>query len=69
MTEILGVPLKKTSELNWIKTFKNLISLRFSSAENPENFTEAITELQKLRNNAVLRALDKNEASIEFVAK
>ena len=69
MTEILGVPLKKTSELDLIKPFKNLISLRFSSAENPENFTEAITELQKLRNNAVLRALDKNEASIEFVAK
>ena len=54
MTEILGVPLKKTSELDLIKPFKNLISLRFSSAENPENFTEAITELQKLRNiNAV----------------
>ena len=61
--------MKKTSELDLIKPFKNLISLRFSSAENPENFTEAITELQKLRNNAVLRALDKNEASIEFVAK
>jgi programmed cell death 6-interacting protein len=69
MTEILGVPLKKTSELDVVKPFKNLISLRFSSAENPENFTEAITELQKLRNNAVLRALDKNEASIEFLAR
>ena len=70
MADILSVPTKKTSEVDLVKPFKNLISLRFSSAENPENsMSEAISEFHKLRNNATLRALDKNETSIDTIAK
>lgn len=69
MTDILSVPLKKTSEIDLVKPLKNLIALRFSTADNPENFNDAISELNKLRSLACVRAMDKNEAAIETVAR
>lgn len=69
MVDILPVPLKKTSDIDLVKPFKNLIALRFSTADNPENFNDAIAELNKLRSLACVRALDKNEAAIEIFAR
>lgn len=69
MADILCVPLKKTSDIDLIKPFKNLIALRFSTADNPENFNDAIAELNKLRSLACVRALDKNETSLEINAR
>lgn len=69
MTDILTIPLKKTSEVDLVKPMKNLIALRFSTADNPENFSASITELNKLRSLACIRALDKNEASLEICAR
>lgn len=69
MADILAVPLKKTSEVDLIKPLKNVIALRFSTADNPEDFGEAIVELNKLRNNANIRALDKQESSLEILAR
>lgn len=69
MADILAVPLKKTSELDLIKPLKNIVSLRFSTADNPENFSDGIVELNKLRNSATIRTLDKQEASIEIIAR
>jgi len=68
-SDILAIPLKKTSEIDLIKPMKNLIALRFSTADNPESFEEAIDELHKLRSNATVRALDKQEQSIEIYAR
>ena len=69
MADILSVPLKKTSEIDLVKPFKNLIALRFSTADNPENFNDAISELNKLRSLACVRAMDKNEAAVEIIAR
>lgn len=69
MTELLAVPLKKASEIDLVKPFKSLIALRFSTADNPENFNEAIAELNKLRSLACVRALDKNESSLDVCSK
>lgn len=69
MSDILSVPLKKTSEIDLVKPLKNLIALRFSTADNPENFNDAISELNKLRSLACVRAMDKNEAAIEVIAR
>ena len=69
MADILSVPLKKTSEIDLVKPLKNLIALRFSTADNPENFNDAISEMNKLRSLACVRALDKNESSIEINAR
>jgi len=33
MADILAVPLKKTSEVDLVKTLTNLIALRFSTAD------------------------------------
>lgn len=65
----MSIPLKKTSEIDLVKPFKNLIALRFSTADNPENFNDAISELNKLRSLACVRAMDKNEASVEINAR
>lgn len=67
--EILAVPLKKTSDIDLVKPFKNLIALRFSTADNPENFNDAISELNKLRNLACIRAMDKNETAVDIFAR
>lgn len=69
MADILSVPLKKTSDVDLVKPLKNLIALRFSTADNPENFSSAITEMNKLRTLACIRAMDKHEASIEVCAR
>lgn len=69
MADILSVPLKKTSDIDLVKPLKNLIALRFSTADNPENFNDAIVELNKLRSLACVRALDKNESSLEICAR
>ena len=69
MADILAIPLKKTSEVDIVKPLKNLIALRFSTADNPENFDEAIVELNRLRSVATVRNLDKQESSIEILAR
>ena len=69
MSAILSVPLKKTSEIDLVKPLKNLIALRFSTADNPENFNDAISELNKLRSLACMRAMDKNETAVDTMAK
>jgi len=69
MADILAIPLKKTSEVDLIKPLKNVIALRFSTADNPEDFGESIIELNRMRNNANIRALDKQESSLEVLCK
>jgi len=69
MADILAVPLKKTFEVDLVKPLKNLIALRFSTADNPENFNDAICELNKLRNLACVRAVDKNESALDVAAR
>ncbi|KAJ8928156.1 hypothetical protein NQ314_019303 [Rhamnusium bicolor] len=67
MAELLSVPLKKPSEVDIVKPLKNLIQSRYSTADKPEDCSEAINEFSKLRNNAIWKAFEKYESSLEII--
>ncbi|KAL1491587.1 hypothetical protein ABEB36_012162 [Hypothenemus hampei] len=67
MADLLSVPLKKPSDVDVITPLKNLIQSRYSTADNPENCTEAVNEFSKLRNNAIWKAFEKYESSLEII--
>lgn len=67
MAEVLAVPLKKPSDVDVVKPLKNLISSSYSTADKPQDYSEAINELSKLRTNAVWRVFEKYESSLEIV--
>jgi len=68
MTEILSVPLKKTNDIDITKPLKTLISSTYSTADQPQDYTDAISELQKLRNTATKNP-DRTDASLEAMQK
>ena len=69
----LSIPLKKTYEVNMTDPIKSFISTQCKSAENnpfsepSEDVNEAVVELNKLRNKAVVQPLDKHESSLEVL--
>lgn len=67
MADLLAVPLKKPSEVDLIKPLTNLIQSTYSTADKPEDYSEGINELNKLRNNAIWRAFEKYESSLEII--
>ncbi|KAJ9593455.1 hypothetical protein L9F63_014984 [Diploptera punctata] len=67
MAELLAVPLKKPSDVDVVKPLKNLISSSYSTADKPQDYSEAINEFSKLRTNAVWRVFEKYESSLEIV--
>jgi len=67
MADLISVPLKKPSEIDIVKPLKNLIAASYSTADKPEDYSEAINEFSKLRNNAVWRAFEKYESSLEVI--
>ena len=68
MTEILSVPMKKGNDIDVTKPLKNLIATTYSTADKPEDFTDAISDLQKLR-NAATKNPDRSEASLETMMR
>ncbi|KAF5294646.1 hypothetical protein FQA39_LY02778 [Lamprigera yunnana] len=58
MADLLAVPLKKPSEVDIINPLKNLIQSRYSTADQPEDYSDQINEFSKLRNNAIWRAFE-----------
>lgn len=67
MSELLSVPLKKPSDVDIITPLKNIIQSRYSTADKPEDCSEAINEFSKLRNNAIWKAFEKYESSLEII--
>jgi programmed cell death 6-interacting protein len=67
MAELISVPLKKHSDVDLVKPLKNLISSSYSTTDKPQDYGEAINELNKLRTNAVWRVYEKYESSLEIV--
>lgn len=67
MAELLSVPLKKPSEVDLVKPLKNLIQSRYSTADKPEDYSDAINELSKQRNTAIWKAFEKYESSLEII--
>ena len=68
MTEVLSVPMKKGNDIDVTKPLKNLIATTYSTADKPEDFTDAISDLQKLRNCATKNP-DRSEASLETMMR
>ena len=71
MVDLLAVPLKKTSEVDLIKPLRTIIASTFSTADKQESeqFREPIEEINTLRTNATVKALDKHESSLETLYK
>ncbi|XP_072394726.1 programmed cell death 6-interacting protein [Diabrotica undecimpunctata] len=67
MADLLSVPLKKPSDVDIITPLKNLIQSRYSTADKPEDCSEAINEFSKQRNNAIWKAFEKYESSLEII--
>jgi hypothetical protein len=57
MVELLSIPLKKGADLDLVKPLKTLIASTFSTADKPENYTDALSELQRLRQLSVRCAI------------
>ncbi|XP_076063979.1 programmed cell death 6-interacting protein-like protein AliX [Oratosquilla oratoria] len=62
--ELIGIPLKKASDVDVLKPLKNLITSRYQTHEQ-ESYISSINEFAKLRSNAVCRTLDYHESSLE----
>jgi len=68
MTEILAIPLKKTNDIDITKPLKSLIASTYSSADQPTDCSNAITEVQKLR-NAATKNPDRSDAALESMQR
>ncbi|XP_044599221.1 programmed cell death 6-interacting protein [Cotesia glomerata] len=67
MTELISIPLKKPSDVDVIKPLTNIIKSTYNSATNQKDYTEQISEFSKLRSNALWRAFEKYESSLEVI--
>jgi len=67
MTDLLSVPLKKSSDVDLVKPLKNIIASLYSTADKPEDFSSSISELNKLRSQALSKTLDKSSAALELL--
>ncbi|KAI4487732.1 hypothetical protein M0802_011878 [Mischocyttarus mexicanus] len=68
MAELIAIPLKKPSDVDVIKPLTNIIKSTYNSGgNNQKDYTEAIQEFSALRNNALWRAFEKYESSLEVI--
>lgn len=70
MTELLSVPVKKSSEVDLVKPLKNLIQSTYAAggeAGSTQNYAEAVSEFSKQRNTAIWKFFEKYESSLEIV--
>ncbi len=69
MTDLICVPMKKSSDVDIVKPLKNIISTLYSTADNPEDFTADIQELSYMRTQALSKTLDKSTAALDLLYK
>ncbi|KAG8037386.1 hypothetical protein G9C98_005596 [Cotesia typhae] len=67
MAEFISIPLKKPSDVDVIKPLTNIIKSTYNLATNQKDYTEQISEFSKLRSNALWRAFEKYESSLEVI--
>ncbi|KAK7480996.1 hypothetical protein BaRGS_00027811 [Batillaria attramentaria] len=68
MATMLAIPLKKTYEIDLIKPLRNFIQSTFTQA-NPEDYNNALTEFNKLRNTMITKSVDKHESALEVLCR
>jgi len=66
MAVYVAVPLKKTWEVDLIKPLKTFITDTYSSCDQ-EDYSSALTEFNKLRNNAIAKSVDKHDSALEVL--
>ncbi|XP_050463893.1 programmed cell death 6-interacting protein [Cataglyphis hispanica] len=67
MAELIAIPLKKPSDVDIIKPLTNVIKSTYNNPGNRKDYTDAIAEFSKLRNNALWRAFEKYESSLQVI--
>ncbi|EFN65854.1 Programmed cell death 6-interacting protein [Camponotus floridanus] len=67
MAELIAIPLKKPSDVDIIKPLTNVIKSTYNTPGNQKDYTDAIAEFSKLRNNALWRAFEKYESSLQVI--
>lgn len=67
MAELIAIPLKKPSDVDVVKPLTNVVKSTYSGPGNQKDYSDAIAELGKLRNNALWRAFEKYESSLEVI--
>lgn len=68
MSELLVVPFKKPSEVDMVKPLQNLIIGAYaSSSTTPVDYSEAVSEFNKLRNTAIWKVFEKYESSLDII--
>lgn len=67
MAELIAIPLKKPCGVDIVKPLTNVIKSTYSGSNNQKDYTEAIEELSVLRKNALWRAFEKYESSLEVI--
>ncbi len=67
-SDLLWVPLKKTSDIDVSKPLRNLIASTYSSSDAPIQMGDKLKEFQKLRQGAI-RTSERGEAAAQAIAK
>ena len=68
MSDLLSVPLKRTSDIDVSKPLRNLIMSTYSSSDAPVDMNEKLREFQKLRQGSIKTA-ERGEAAQLAIAK
>ena len=68
MAVMIGIPLKKTYEVDLIKPLKGFIQNTFTSV-SVDDYQNALHEFNKLRNTMIAKSLDKHESALDILAR
>lgn len=66
MASYLAVPLKRTNEVDLVKPLRRFIENTYSSAQ-PDDYNNALSEFNKLRNSMMTKSVDKHESALEVL--
>jgi len=62
----VAVPLKRTWEVDLVKPLKTFIENTYSTI-SPEDYSQALTDFNKLRNTTISKSVDKHESALEVL--
>lgn len=63
MAELLSIPWKKSSDVDLVKPLRNLLQATYEGAED---WTDALNELARLRNDAIWKVFDKSSLDVIY---
>ncbi|XP_064594708.1 programmed cell death 6-interacting protein-like isoform X2 [Liolophura sinensis] len=66
MASYLAVPLKRTNEVDLVRPLRRFIENTYSSAQ-PDDYNNALSEFNKLRNSMMTKSVDKHESALEVL--